>query len=380
MSLLFHPRQAGYISERSGCRDVDALARRVLECGFDPAEYTAAQGDPGPNAALAHFLSEGHASDHDLLFHPMPVGVAAFADLDIPNRGYANSLFRAMFFGQLTHEATSPYLWSGVGRDLIQRIRDHGGLPFMIIGDSHLDHYVRRAWAYGGWFAPLPLPCPGATAAGLAIQKDGFGAGVKIMEWAARSGALADVPLLPVLLKFGGIDTDVAWVRRRITAGQTRFSWDQFHDHAQETVARYSRFLDQLSGLVHPESPRVCSVCPTGLTDEKWIKAFIRLHTNASPFDVQVVTQIHRYEVPGMRVRNQLRAHFNDLLRGMCDSRGIAFVDDFSPFVDADCMTEERFLPPGDRLDHHLDFRRSEAGFVNNLRIHAGALKARLMA
>jgi hypothetical protein len=158
------------------------------------------------------------------------------------NRDYIVALFRSLFFGQASNALTADRLWNGIDRGLIDCVRDMGGQPYFVIGDSHTNHYLRRTSAGEKWLAALPMMCVGAGAMRLAADDSRTGFGKRILQW-ARTNAASGQPFdVPMFLKFGGIDAEFLWLRTRIRKGAYRFSIEEFDDFAREAVSCYGRF------------------------------------------------------------------------------------------------------------------------------------------
>lgn len=351
------PSQLAAIVQRSGLRDAGALVRAVLRCGFDPAGYLTRNRDLrdagfGAAAALVHFLEYGYAEARMPPAGPLPDGLDTLLALNIPDRTYAQTLFRALFTQQVRHPATTERVWQLPATVPVDRVRTMGGLPYVIIGDSHATHYARDAAADRAWLAGVPLVCFGASAAGLALNETGEGFGPAIMRWAEAAAPLD----LPVFLKFGGIDAEFRWMAQRIRTNSAAFSDDEFDRYAERAVADYGRFLDRLTATLCAGRIRVCSVFPTALRDRFWIEGFVNATAGSPDRQPALRATLGRMEIPDFPTRTRLRAAYNTRLRALCEAKGLAFLDDFTPFLNASGVLDDRFIASHGSADFHLDY------------------------
>jgi hypothetical protein len=109
-----------------------------------------------------------------------------------------------------------------------------------------------------------------------------------------------------------------------------------------------------LGGILNAKFLRICSVFPTALTAADRPGEFVHAYRDTPERDRWLAAEVERTEVPGLAVRNGLRALYNSHLRRLCRDRGLVLVDAFSPFVRDDSTTDSRFLAePG---DFHLSY------------------------
>ena len=105
-----------------------------------------------------------------------------------------------------------------------------GERPYVVFGDSHAHHYVRKEKFGSTWLAAMPLVCHGASAGSLTHGDPFSKEGAAIMRWAEANARLK----LPIFLKFGGLDAD------------DRDSADYYMDH--ETIgAKLAPLLHRLA-------------------------------------------------------------------------------------------------------------------------------------
>ena len=347
------------------------LANLVRTCGFDEVAYLQQNPDLqragfDPSQAFDHFLAHGYTEERNVACGSLPDGLTAIHALAATDRDRAKRLFRSLFFGQLRHPDTPGRIWYGIDGKFLTCLQSLDGLPYHIIGDSHAWHYVRAAWASGNWLAGLPMVCNGGSAMGLGNDRSRSGYGQKILQWAQTRRHQG--PATPVFLKFGGIDTEFLWIADRVRRGEFEYSVDAFNGFARQSIHRYGEFLQSLTAWIDPALLRICSVFPSILADGGWIEGYVAAH-DASPVErQQIAASLLRLEIPDLVTRCALRASFNAHLRAMCDAQGLMFIDDFSPFVDANGVTDPRFLGAHGGREHHMDYTLSEAAIVGILR------------
>jgi hypothetical protein len=366
-------QKAALIPHQSGVRDLTRLIQCVKACGFDEHSYLTQ--NPGlrqagfdPPTALSHFLTHGFSEHRDPVCGSMPDGLMALSALAIPDRGYARQLFQCLFFGQLRNPRTAEALWNKVNGEVIDCVRDQGGIPYFIIGDSHTNRYARSVWFETKWLAPFPMVCHGGSAIGLASKTSRSQYDKRILQWASdlkRSSAKFDVP---VFLKFGGIDAEFLWISRRIEKAVHRFTVDEFDTFARTSVAAYGSFLDRLAGVIDRSLLRVCAVFPTVLADADWIDVYLQAHRGSPENNRRLAEALAQLEIPDFTARTRLRAVYNTHLRDMCAEKNLVFVDDFSPLLGADGNVHRRYVGADSRKDHHLDHDASEEALVAILR------------
>lgn len=365
---MFTASQAEALLKLTGLAELEPLVRAVTGCGFDPAIYLAdnsglAESGYDAGSAAFHFLAYGYGEERNLVCGPLPEGLLAFRQLSIPNRAYAARLFRSLFFGQLNNLKTADRVWHVIDAGLIECLRAMGGLPYVIFGDSHANHYLRRASAGERWLAPLPVVCHGASAIALGNPKSRLGYGEKILHWAriaTGSGAFE----APIFLKFGGLDAEFRWMWRRLQNGVRQFSLPEYDEFARLSAAGYGAFLDRLSEILGKRVLRVCSVFPSVLADAHWAEIFIEAYRATPEEDCLLAERLRDFEIPGFATRTQLRALYNYYLRSMSRQKGLVFVDDFSPLVGRDGNTDPRCYRGHGGRNNHLDRREIDAEIV----------------
>ncbi len=350
-------RQA--IAKASGAQSPDALAKRILGCGFDPARYL----DQNPDLrqaglretdAVTHFLLHGHAEDREPLLGPLPDGLLALRSTRGLAPAYRRRLVRSAFLGQLRNEATQDRLWARVDAELIAFLRDHGGVPYFVFGDSHARLFHRSAQDGDRWLAPLALVAHGASALGLGSPRSRSATGPRILQWAATwPSGLARVP---VLLAFGGLDAEFRWVARMIEDGATAHSQAAFAAYARASVNSYGRFLRALGGTIGPGWLRVCSVVPSALADAHWVQAFAKAYGGPG-----AAAALAGMRLPGLAARTELRRTYNAMLAKLCAEAGLAFVDAFTPLLGRDGCLDPAYLGAAAGRDFHVDLAAAEA-------------------
>ena len=311
--------QSTLLAKRTAGFDLEELIRSVKGCGFDENRYVENNPDlrndgfDGPQGML-HFLAIGHQQRRDATCGPLPDGLEGIRSLAPRNRDYITGLFRSLFFSQARQAGTTDRLWDGIDRGVIDGIRDMGGQPYFVIGDSHTYHYLRRTSLGEKWLAALLIVCVGAAAMRLTTDDSRAGFGKRILQWARNSAAFGQPSDVPVFLKFGGIDAEAHWVRTRIRNGAYRFSIEEFDDFAREAVACYGRFLDALTEVMDRRSLRICAAYPAVIDDAHWVKVYVGMHrVSDQPF---IAGELAKIEIPDRSTRTRLRRLFNEDLLG----------------------------------------------------------------
>ncbi len=360
---------------RQGGQALAALATCLLATGFDVAAYLRDNRDllaagMDEAAALLHFVIDGCAEHRPIVCGPLPAGLGALSLFPFADRRHAALLVRRVFQAQLRHPHTAEQMWQAADPGLVAMLRSHGGVPYVVIGDSHAGHYGRADERDGAWLAPMVMTCPGATAAGLANEQSRTRTGDRILEWARGPAHRHGRFDAPIILAFGGMDAEYVWMMRRIRNRIDAFSSDEYAAFASESVRRYARFVERLCESVDPALLRICAVFPATLFDEHWTQGFIGVQSFGAAqagetLDVvQLAKGIARTERPGLPVRTRLRALYNDHLKSMCARLGLGFIDAFTPLLGPAGTIRPRYVEPHGGRDHHVDYVASEAPLV----------------
>jgi hypothetical protein len=240
-----------------------------------------------------------------------------------------------------------------------------------VIGDSHAAHYLRATSLDERWLAALRLICRGGAGMRLAAENSRAGYGQRILRWARATTDVASRFELPTFLKFGGIDAEFLWVRSRMRRAAYRFSIDEFDDFARDAVSCYGRFLDALTGVMDRRLLRICAAYPAVVDDAHWVEVFLTAHSSSRRGFY--ASELEKMEIPDRATRTRLRRLYNEHLSDMCRRKWLAFVDDFSPFVDPNGETEELCYMPHQGRDYHISYAASEERMV---KIIAAAIPA----
>ena len=334
----------------------------LASAGFDPDAYLRDNPDLG-RAGLAaadapnHFLRFGYAENRRIVVQPLPAGLDAFHPCVAPDAAYRARLCQAVYASQCRMAESAPYLWTGETEALDRFFAQTNAVPFYVIGDSHSNLYNRHAMQDGGWLAPVPLLCSAGSAMGLARPKSRSGYGQKILAW-AESNAKQQAASRPVFLKFGQVDVEFVWNFQRIRSAETAFSLQSFDSFAQATARSYLGFVGALADKIDKSRLRVCAIFPPALGDAVWAEGYVNGHVGVLEGDRSkeaLEAGIRTLEIPDLRTRKILHTIFNSYLRAGCLQAGVAFVDDFHPFLDATGVLDPAFVPHSKGRDHHLD-------------------------
>ena len=276
----------------------------------------------------------------------------------------AKNLFRSLFFSKLQpyrglgDVSTFSWLNDASYCGLVECLRTVGGLPYFVVGDSHAYHYVRNAELGPLWLAPVPIYYYGCPAYSLSDESLPTSAGSKILRWAhaiAESGSSGETPFF---LKFGGMDAELLWFAHRFNHTMHQSLPTDFDTYARHSITQYGNFLHKFGNVIDRERLKVCSVFPASIEDsdfENRVTAIMGLDENQR-------SSLINFEKPTLLERTILRARYNDHMRDMCDRQKLTFVDDYSPFLDQNGNTDNRYRAPAG--DHHLAHGTTEQGLV----------------
>jgi hypothetical protein len=361
---------AGYY-ERSMMRDFShaaGLMEAVRACGFDAAQYLANHGDlrdAGLDQAgcLEHFITCGCREQRNVPAGPRPLGFAALARLPGIESEHRSALLRAIFQGQSAHAGTAAVAWRGIDCETWSICRHSGGLPYVVIGDSHANLYNRFGHTPHGWLAPTLLLCSGGSARGLARETSRSGNGARILAWAAATGATRCAAGLPVFLKFGQVDAEFVWIFDRVRHGIKQYRRAQFLEFASGSVAEYARYLQKLRQVLPRASLHVCSLFPPVLSDAAWHEGYVNAHIGFLEGDRalnELKDGIQSLDVPDLTERTVLHAAYNALLQSACRRLDLNFVNDFQAILSGQPTVDRKYFAASQGHDHHLDYDQTE--------------------
>src|SRR5204863_2143484 len=134
--------------------------------------------------AVLHFLAQGYVQTRNVTCGALPDGLDGIRSLAPLNRHYIVELFRSLFFSQVRNPRTADRLWAGIDPGLVECLRAMGGRPYVVIGDSHANHYLRWTSLDERWLAALPMVCIATAAMQLADEHSRTGFGQRILQWA----------------------------------------------------------------------------------------------------------------------------------------------------------------------------------------------------
>jgi hypothetical protein len=243
------------------------------------------------------------------------------------------------------------------GRRILKAAAAEGALPYVVIGDSHSRHLVRRSARDGRWLLPVHFLCTGSSAQGLANP-------TSLSGWNHRIAALlqalgeAEAPM-PVLFEFGQVDVEFVFTFKRLSEGRRAFEPDAFADFVRGTVDSYLGFLE---GAV-PERLRpgatVASIFPPSLSDAAWRQGYINAHIADLHGEADagaLSARLRDIDIPAEAARTAQHRQFNDRLAAGAAARGFGFLDVFGPLV-GDLGTVHRpYRGLAAGRDHHLSY------------------------
>lgn len=356
---MFNNTQQHDIRARTDGADPEALYALLLQSGFNPGSYVESHADlkdigMDSVAGMAHFLLHGFDEYRHVECGPLGSGLSSLAGYSWPNQVYAAQLAECLFFVQLRHPETEAILWSGEIGDVLAAVADLGGRPCFIMGDSHTNHYRRSVRWRAGWLAPLPLACHGATAGHLGTSTSPDAEGSRLLGFVKRVAATQSEWNIPILMKFGGLDTEFRWMLHRVHRQIYRFSEADFDQYMDRSLRGYGVFLDRLTQTIPPHQLHLCTVFPSVLLDSIWASRFSEVCGGGVEGVASLRAVVSRMECPDLQTRNRLRARYNSGLRHLTETRGLGFIDDFTPLLDSSGLLDRRFAPR-DPMDFHLD-------------------------
>ncbi len=373
---MFSSGQQYDIRARTGGADPEALYALLLQCGFDPSIYVEGHADlksigMDSAAGVVHFLVHGFDECRYVEFGPLGTGFSSLAGYSWPSRVYAAHLAESLFFAQLRHPGTEAILWSGEIGDVLEAVSDLGGQPYLILGDSHANHYRRNVRSHEGWLAPFPVACPGAPAGHLGTSTAPDALGQRMLALIERVAATQSEWNIPVLLKFGGLDTEFRWTLHRVRREISTFSDADFDQYMDRSLHGYGAFIDRLTQIIPPHQLHLCTVFPSVLPDRIWASRFSDMHGGGIDGVASLQAAVARLECQDLETRNRLRVRYNSGLRHMAEARRLGFIDDFTPLLDSSGMLDQRFAPR-DPMDFHLDWDACGPELIPLLRIALG--------
>jgi hypothetical protein len=334
------------------------MTRALANCGFDPQAYVAASGDLQANCrdqetAIAHFLRYGIQELRTVPAGAPGQGLAELLALAVDNRPYMHRLAARLLNAQLEHRQ---YRDTDPPAELWHALRDIPGLRFFAVaGDSHSRMYGWAVPVATGVLVPLHTLCPGGSALGLGRGHAKSRYADRVLDNLAALRAEMKGPL-PVFMKFGQVDVEFVSVFRRVRSGQVAFDLPTFDAFVSEVLDSYRLFLERVSAHMPANLLRVFGIFPPTLSDEAWAQGYVNAQIGFLESDAALEEQsrlIRALEQVSHRGRIELHALFNSRLQAVVQEDGLAFVDDFHPFLD-----EKRRLAPAYRThggdDHHV--------------------------
>jgi hypothetical protein len=127
-------------------------------------------------------------------------------------------------------------------------------------------------------------------------------------------------------------------------------------------VSSYGCFLDELATLIDRRLLRICAAYPAVLDDANWATGFLRAQRVSDR--EYLASELKKTEIPDRSTRTRLRRIYNQYLEDMCRAKALAFVDDFTPFVDRNGDTDELCYAANRGLDFHVGYDASEERMV----------------
>jgi hypothetical protein len=344
--------------------EVGDLIKMIALCGFNSSIYLA--NNPDLSAAG---LDETGVTLHYLLFGykegraiPTPASLAVFTALAraiSDETSYVASLFDGLVLGGLRSRNQDPSVWNADDSDFIPLFERSSRKPYVLIGDSHSNLYVRYNASAEMDLAPIHLLCGAGSAMGLnnSASKSQYGQRLKV--WIKDARFNIELFSTPVFLKFGQVDTEFVWTFDRIRKGRKYYDRRNFEEFSSRSVKAYCDFLDDFCTRIDPSVLRICSIFPPTLSDAAWTQGYMNAHVNTLEGEGEesdLKEAIQGLEIPDLAERTKLHAYYNDQLRTEAESRGLIFIDDFSPLVGEQGVVDDVFMLDHNGDDHHLRF------------------------
>jgi len=287
-------------------------------------------------AGLLHFLRHGFAEERVFPVELDLAGLDRLRRLPIANRLYVRNLYTALVTAWLgvsvrsiaqlsTHAAT------------VQRFRQSGGVPFLLVGGPALRLYRRGDWCGQRWLCPLAM--------------DPIEGGLEALA-GCRHETLLPVPglfaePLPVLWVFGHADLEWSWLAHRLREGIRPDNMDAAASWTQSRAQAYLAFLCRAVGTGDRAMHWLATVLPpvpasAGRADPPTVAVPPALQAEFGP----AIQRLVQGERDSLLHRTLMADQFNQALLPAAREAGFNMLDCFDRLLSGQGMIDERFLSP----------------------------------
>lgn len=346
--------------------DLSLIKDLIIESGFSSDLYRNAHQDlienmHDPSHALDHFLSYGYRENRRFKIDLNNASLLAIIELKELCLQYKALIASALLRASSLQEMNYVEVWH-----LILELRQFGARPLIIIGDSHSNCYIHADFRRDEWLLPVHILCSGGSAIGLnnPASRSGYGDVIRrfrdITGWSAGSG-------VPIVFKFGQVDTEFVYIFRRIESGMMKFDFLDYVKFCADSVFGYFSFLSQLFPPSDRSMVDIFSIFPPALSSEHWEKGYVNAHIAfleaQSDLDL-LARKIRDLEIPNLAARTKMHEFYNEFIRKAALHFHFRYVDDFSPLIGSDGVLARKFTQFSGGTDHHIDQHPSASALI----------------
>ncbi|MDE8349653.1 MAG: hypothetical protein POG74_09255 [Acidocella sp.] len=244
-----------------------------------------------------------------------------------------------------------------------QSMREYGGQPYFIFGDSHSRLYRRSGTRSEKWLLPIHVCFTAGSAIGLRnpTSKTGYGETLKqVFEIMKEIEAFGSTK---IFLQFGQVDVEFLHPFRRIMNEEIEFKAQEFQIFCETTIEAYINFLTVIIPDGHKSLVYIVGIFPPALNDDILQAGYTHPHIS----EIENVTEnealknsLSKLQWPNKIERTKNHAYFNNELKIAAIKAGFKFISDFDEFLNKQKNLAENFIAFSKGQDHHLDFKPSE--------------------
>lgn len=234
----------------------------------------------------------------------------------------------------------------------------NAGDPVIIIGDSHSSVYRRSIFVPKTEYAqelnilPIHLLCLGGSARGLSNSSSRSQYGNKIKS--IRDMIYPQIKKnTPIIFKFGQVDIEFVYNHKRIIDKKFIFDLSDYIFFVNKVIDDY---LNYVKFIFPDRNVIIASVFPPTLSDEHWREGYKKAGIiSLTEKDRRILDEdLEKLEIPDWEQRTVLHEIFNKILREKSSLLDLKYLNDFTPFLQGNKVSEEFIRPQGGN-DHHLD-------------------------
>lgn len=339
--------------------DTDLACRLMAAAGFDPGAYRCGSGDlsralDGDSASFRHFFEFGFKESRSF---DITLNVDAFVDFadymkSVDRAEVADGLLQAAIRQSTDVSKIQTYL--GLHKNLF----DEDIRIIFVIGDSHTDVYRSSFHREDKLIVPVQLKCTAGSAAGLGNPNSVSGYGKVILGWLSQIFESNVFDGIPILFKFGQVDTEFVFTYKRAKGLQIQHSEQEYEKFVRQSVKRYVTFLKRAIPKHQRYRVDVSTIGPPILADEYIRDGGYFSSEIASREAFDEAQELHRrlslLQYPDLQSRTKMHALFNSALINAVRPLGFGISDDFTPCVGPDGIALQCLWSHNGGRDHHL--------------------------